>query len=643
MIENSADTVTVCVVDRMILKSKIEIVTKNYPHTFFNHGKKDLIMCGIIGYMGKKEKTISILIEGLKALEYRGYDSAGIAYQKDNKIQIVKAVGRLENLEKQVKREDTTIGIGHTRWATHGKPSVLNSHPHQVGDITLVHNGIIENYENLKQFLIEKGYQFKTETDTEVAAALIDHYYQESSNLCEALKMANKKLKGSYAFAILSKKEPNTLYAMKKESPLVLGKSENEIFLASDPMAIIAYTNQIHYFKENSIAKITENNIELLEENKIVSPTFTTLDTEEIKNGKNGYEHYMLKEIFEQPEVISNIVHYYLDNDFEKLNQMPKFSQYHKIQIVACGSAYHTGLVGKWMLEKLANIPVEVEIASEYRYKKVFYDKKTLVIIVSQSGETADALASLRKANQDGIDTLALINVVTSTIAREAKYTFPIKAGAEIAVATTKAYLAQLCMFSLITFKYLLEKKLLTENEKDKLLGDYQKLSGQIRKLLSVLNMKEIASKIYEQNDIFFLGRGIDYSVCTEASLKVKEISYIHSEAYAAGELKHGTISLINPNTPVISLVSDPSISEKTISNIKEVKAREAYSIVVITKALDEVSDYYDDKIVLPNTHLLLQPILNIIPFQLLSYEIAKLKGCDIDKPKNLAKSVTVE
>lgn len=600
-------------------------------------------MCGIIGYMGKKEKTISILIEGLKALEYRGYDSAGIAYQKNNRIQVVKAVGRLENLEKQVKKEDTTIGIGHTRWATHGKPSVINSHPHQVGDITLVHNGIIENYESLRQSLIEEGYQFKTETDTEVATALIDHFYQQTKDLKKALVYANEKLRGSYAFVIMTEKEPNTLYAMKKESPLILGKNEKEIFLASDPMAISVYTNQIHYFKENSIAKITKNKIELWEQEKLVSPTFITLDMEEIKNGKNGYDHYMLKEIFEQPDVISNIVHYYLDNDFEKLNQMPQFSQYHKIQIVACGSAYHTGLVGKWMLEKLANVPVEVEIASEYRYKKVFYDKNTLVIIVSQSGETADALASLRKANHDGIDTLALVNVITSTIAREAKYTLPIKAGVEIAVATTKAYLAQLCMFSFITFKYLLEKNVFMEDEKDKLLGDYQKLPGQIKKLLNQLNMKEIASKIYEQNDIFFLGRGIDYSVCTEASLKVKEISYIHSEAYAAGELKHGTISLINPNTPVISLVSDPSISEKTISNIKEVKAREAYSIVVITKELDEISDYYDEKIVLPNTHFLLQPILNIIPFQLLSYEIAKLRECDIDKPKNLAKSVTVE
>lgn len=600
-------------------------------------------MCGIIGYMGKKEKTISILLEGLKALEYRGYDSAGIAYQKDNTVKIVKAVGRLKQLEKKVTFENTAIGIGHTRWATHGKPSVTNSHPHQMGDITLVHNGIIENYKSLKQSLIKKGYLFQTETDTEVAAALIDDYTKQTKNLWEALKLASKILTGSYAFVIMSKKEPDTLYAMKKESPLVMGKTKDEIFLASDPLAICSYTNQIHYFKENSIAKITKNEITLLEQNELVCPNWMTLDAEEITNDKNGYDHYMLKEIFEQPDVISNLIHHYFDNNFEKLYQMPKFSQYQKIQIVACGSAYHTGLVGKSMLETFANIPVEVVIASEYRYNKVFYDSNTLVIIVSQSGETADALASLRKAKHDGIDTLALVNVITSSIAREAKYTLPVKAGREIAVATTKAYLAQICMFSFITLKCMLEKNLLKEEEKDQLLGSYQKLPSQIKKLLKELNIKKIATKIYEQNDIFFLGRGIDYSICMEASLKLKEISYIHSEAYAAGELKHGTISLINPKTPVISLVSDPNASEKTISNIKEVKAREAYSIVIIKKQLDEISDYYDEKIVIPDTHLLLQPILNILPFQLLSYEVAKLRGCDIDKPKNLAKSVTVE
>lgn len=600
-------------------------------------------MCGIIGYIGKKEKTLPVLIEGLKALEYRGYDSAGIAYQKDNQIKIIKEVGRLENLEKKVKLENTTMGIGHTRWATHGKPSTTNSHPHTVGDITLVHNGIIENYETLRHSLLQEGYEFKTETDTEVAAALIDYYYHEMKDMLKALKGVKKELKGSYAFVIMNKNEPNTLYAMKKESPLILGKQKEEIFLASDPMAVIKETNQIHYLKEGSIAKITNDYIKLLENNKSVSPSWVTLNAEEIQTGKNGYEHYMLKEIFEQPNVIHNTIHSYLENDLKKLQEMPNFSHYNKIQIVACGSAYHTGLVGKWMLEEIANIPVEVEIASEYRYKKVFYDKKTLVIVVSQSGETADTLASLRKANQDQIDTLAIVNVITSTIAREAKYVLPVKAGAEIAVATTKAYLAQVAMFSLITLKLALEKKRMAKEECDSLLYYYQKLPGQIEKLLKQLSLKEIAQKIYKRNDIFFLGRGVDYSICMEASLKLKEISYIHSEAYAAGELKHGTISLITPKTPVISLVTDPEISEKTISNIKEVKARGAYSIVVISKKLDETSDYYDEKIIVPNTHPLLQPILNILPFQILAYEIAKLRGCDIDKPKNLAKSVTVE
>lgn len=600
-------------------------------------------MCGIIGYIGKKEKTESVLINGLKALEYRGYDSAGIAYQENNDIQIVKEVGRIENLEKITNIQNSTTGIGHTRWATHGKPSVKNSHPHHVGSITLVHNGIIENYENLKQSLIQLGYEFQTETDTEVATALIHHHYQNTKSIWEALTRARKELKGSYALAIMVQGEKDTLYAMKKESPLILGKKENELFLASDPMAIINQTNLIHYFKENSIAKISNGEIKIMEENNLVTPNWITLDMEEIQTGKNGYEHYMLKEIYEQPNVIYNTITPYLMDHFKQLKQMPNFSCYEKIQIVACGSAYHTGLVGKWMLEHFANIPVEVEIASEYRYKKVFYNKKTLVIVVSQSGETADTLASLRKANQDHIDTLAIVNVITSTIAREAKYILPVKAGAEIAVATTKAYLSQLTMFSLITCKLAIEKGLLDEEEQNSIHYYYQKLPSQIEKLLTQLDMKKIALNIYQQEDVFFLGRGIDYAIGMEASLKLKEISYIHSEAYAAGELKHGTISLINHNTPVISLVSDPSISEKTISNIKEIKAREAYSIVIVSKKLDEVSDYYDEKVVIPNTHPLLQPILNVLPFQLLAYEIAKLRGCDIDKPKNLAKSVTVE
>lgn len=599
-------------------------------------------MCGIVGYLGKKEKTISVLIEGLKALEYRGYDSAGIAYQYKNKVKCIKSVGRLSNLEQKIKQEDTILGIGHTRWATHGKPSTTNSHPHQVGSITLVHNGIIENYLELKQFLEKNGYQFQTETDTEVAAAFINYHYQKSKDMILALQKAQKELKGSYAFGIMNESEPNILYAMKKESPLVLGKTDEELFLASDPMAIRSHTTKICYLKEGSIVKLEQGKVTLIEE-KETCPIWTTLEIEQEKCNKNGYEHYMLKEIQEQPEVIYNTIMPYLENDLEKLNQMPHFSAYKKIQIVACGSAYHTGLVGKWMLETIADIPVEVEIASEYRYKKTFYDKKTLVIVVSQSGETADTLASLRKANQDKIDTLAIINVITSSIAREAKYVLPVKAGIEIAVATTKAYLAQLALFSLITLKVALEKNLIQKEELEELLSHYQKLPNKIRKLLKELNLKELASKIYKNEDIFFLGRGIDYAICTEASLKLKEISYIHSEAYAAGELKHGTISLIDKKTPALSLVTDKEISEKTISNIKEVKARGAYSIIVITKQLDEVSDYYDEKIVVPNTHPLLQPILNIIPFQLLAYEIAKLRGCDIDKPKNLAKSVTVE
>jgi len=597
-------------------------------------------MCGIVGYLGKKEQTISILITGLKALEYRGYDSAGIAYQKNNKIKVIKSVGRLEQLEKKVKLENTVLGIGHTRWATHGKACTTNSHPHQSGNITLVHNGIIENYIELKQMLEKKGYQFQTETDTEVAAAFIDDAFKSFKNMIKALKKAKEKLKGSYAFAIINDLEPDTLYAMKKESPLVLGKTEEELFLASDPMAISSYTKEICYLNEGSIVKLEKNKVTLIEE-KETHPIWKTLYIENCNNDKNGYAHYMLKEIYEQPDVIYNIITPFLKDPEMEFKKLPNFSKYNKIQIVACGSAYHTGLVGKWMIEAYASIPVEVEIASEYRYKKVFYDKKTLVIVVSQSGETADTLASLRKANKDHIDTLALVNVITSTIAREAKYILPLKAGSEIAVATTKAYLAQLALFSLITLKLKLEQSSNME-EIIPLLSAFQKLPLKMKKLLENLKTKDIASKIYKHNDIFFLGRSIDYAICMEASLKLKEISYIHSEAYAAGELKHGTISLIEEKTPVLSLVTDSSIQEKTISNIKEVKARGAYSIVVTNQKLEEC-DYCDDFIIVPSTEPLFQPILNIIPFQLLAYEIALLRGCDIDKPKNLAKSVTVE
>lgn len=597
-------------------------------------------MCGIVGYLGKKEKTISVLITGLKALEYRGYDSAGIAYQKNNKIKVIKSVGRLEQLESKIKFEDTVLGIGHTRWATHGKACTNNSHPHQSGNITLVHNGIIENYIELKEMLEKKGYQFLTETDTEVAAAFIDDAFKKYKNMIKALKKAKEKLKGSYAFTIINNLEPDTLYAMKKESPLILGKKEDELFLASDPMAISSYATEICYLNEGSIVKLEKNKVTLIEE-KETHPIWKTLNIENCNNDKNGYAHYMLKEIYEQPDVIYNIIAPFLEDPEVSFQKIPNLYKYQKIQVVACGSAYHTGLVGKWMIETYAGIPVEVEIASEYRYKKVFYDKKTLVIVVSQSGETADTLASLRKANNDHIDTLALVNVTTSTIAREAKHMIPLKAGSEIAVATTKAYLAQLAIFSIITLKLKLEQNSNME-EIISLLSSFQKLPFKIKKMLETLKVKNIASKIYKQNDIFFLGRGIDYAICMEASLKLKEISYIHSEAYAAGELKHGTISLIEEKTPVLSLVTDSSIQEKTISNIKEVKARGAYSIVITNKKMEKC-DYCDDLIMVPTTEPLFQPILNIIPFQLLAYEIALLRGCDIDKPKNLAKSVTVE
>ena len=598
-------------------------------------------MCGIVGYNGSKSDSTNILIEGLKKLEYRGYDSAGIALKDNNDIKITKATGKIKNLEAKLDNKTTTLGIGHTRWATHGEPNETNSHPHQVGDITIVHNGIIENYKELKEELINKGYNFKSETDTEVACALIDYYYQKDKDIKKALSNFIDKVKGAYALGIIVKGN-DKLYSIRKDCPLIIGKGKVGNLIASDILAISEHVNKILYLEEDTIAEISDNEIKLYNKNlKEINPIFKDIPKGEYTSDKCGFEHYMLKEIHEQPKVFKKTTDKYIQNEIENLKkEMPNFKKYNKIHIVACGSAYHTGLVGKNLIEEYANIPVEVEIASEYRYKKNFYDKKTLLIVVSQSGETADTLAALRKAKNDNIDTLAIVNVNNSTIAREAKHVLITEAGPEIAVATTKAYSAQVATFGLIALNIALEKNIIKKEELKEILKEIKELPIQIENTINNCNYKEIANSIYERDDIFFIGRGIDYALCMEGSLKLKEISYIHSQAYAAGELKHGTISLVENNTPVIGIITEQNLKDKTISNIEEVKSRGAKTIVITN---DDTIKNYDYITYIPKVHKILQPLLTVLPLQLISYEVAHLRDCDIDKPKNLAKSVTVE
>ena len=597
-------------------------------------------MCGIVGYIGKKN-AIEILINGLEKLEYRGYDSAGIAFLTDD-IKILKNKGKIKNLKNKVNfDEKSTLGIGHTRWATHGEANEINAHPHQVGKITLVHNGIIENYEEIKKELINKGYTFKTETDSEVGCALLDFLYQKNQNMIKSIEEFKTIVKGSYALGIICSDDKDTLYTVKNASPLIIGVGDNENFIASDVPAILKYTNKYITLDDLEFAKITKDKIECYDKkNKVITKDIKIFSGDAMDIEKNGYEHFMLKEIHEEPSVIKKTFDKYIDNN--KIgDKIPDLSKYEKITIVACGSAYHAGLIGKNLIENYANIPVDVEIASEYRYKKHFFNEKELVIVVSQSGETADTLASLKLAKKNKIDTLGIINVKESSIARESDIVLYTEAGNEIAVATTKAYSAQVALFSLISLTIANKNNLLNKDEIIEILKEIKLLPNKIEQLINNDIYQKIAEEIYKDDDIFFLGRGIDYAIALEGSLKLKEISYIHSEAYAAGELKHGTISLIDKDTPVIAIITDNSIKDKTISNVKEVKARGAKTILISNENLD--NSCFDKKVIIPSIHPLLQPLLTVIPLQLIAYEVAKLRDCDIDKPKNLAKSVTVE
>lgn len=598
-------------------------------------------MCGIVGYIGKKN-CLPILIDGLKSLEYRGYDSAGVAYFSSNKVNIVKEKGKLANLEKIINKEIySNIGIGHTRWATHGEPNQINSHPHQMGSITLVHNGIIENYEEIRTKLKTEGYVFKTDTDTEVAAAMIDFLYRKNNDILFALNEIKNIFRGSYALGILVD-EDNTLYAVKKNSPLIIGLGDEGNFIASDVPAILKYTNKYLLLNDNEYAKLEFNKVSIYSDMKEITKDIKTFDFSIEQAMKCGYDHFMLKEINEEDILTKNLIDLYLRDKKTLLNKIPDFRKYKRIDIVACGSAYHAGLIGKILVEVYGNIPVNVEIASEYRYKKLFLDNKTLVIAISQSGETADTLASIRIAKEHKADTLGIVNAVGSSIARECDNTLYINAGCEIAVATTKAYAMQVLMLSFIAFSMGIRNKNISDKDCEEIIARYKLLPSYIRLQINK-NYKTIAKKIYNKKDIFFIGRNIDYALSMEGSLKLKEISYIHSESYAAGELKHGTISLIEDGTPVVAIVTDKKIMEKTISNIKEVKARGVNVLLIINEELNFEGDFYDEKIVIGNLHKLIDALITIVPLQLLAYEIAKLKGCDIDKPRNLAKSVTVE
>ena len=607
-------------------------------------------MCGIIGYNGSAKNAKEAIIAGLKNLEYRGYDSAGIALVENKKVDLYKSQGKISKLEDSLKDINTNsnIGIGHTRWATHGIPNEINAHPHKVGKVTLVHNGIIENYAILKNELISKGVTFKTQTDSEVACAYINYMYEkELENNSEtpeltAIIKACKDFRGSYAFGVIFDNDTSSIYATRKDSPLIIGVGENENFIASDVSAILDYTKEYILLEEGELAKVTNTSIDIFDSNlKKITKGINTATWSANKYKKNGYDHFMLKEINEQPKVLSDIFKRYMKDD--TLGISLNFGDYDKIHIVACGSAMHAGLVGKYLFENYADVDVTVEIASEYRYKNMRITPKTLVILISQSGETADTLAALRIAKQKNATTLSIVNAVGSTIAREADINIYTYAGPEIAVATTKGYTSQVAILSLLCINAMKQKNILDSSLFSKVCDEFSNISNLITEVINLNDKyKEIAKCLYKRNDIFFIGRGIDYSLCMEGSLKLKEISYIHSEAYGAGELKHGTISLIEDGTPVIAIATNDTLYEKTVSNIKETKARGSFSIFITTS--DECSkDFADITLKLQKLSEFVEPLLIVTALQLIAYETAKLKGCDIDKPKNLAKSVTVE
>ena len=612
-------------------------------------------MCGIVGYIGNKKAT-PILINGLLSLEYRGYDSAGIAVLENNKIVVMKDKGRVNNLNNidGINNLNGTIGIAHTRWATHGKPSKENSHPHldNSNSFAVVHNGIIENYNELRNFLTEKGYTFISQTDTEVIPNLIHYYYKngikDENVFLRAVKSAVDDLKGSYAIEVISPLFPNRVIVVRKDSPLVIGKGENENYIASDIPAILSHTKNFYLLDDNEYAEIYTDHINFYDSSLVShSKAVKNIEWDASAAEKDGFEDYMLKEIFEQPNSIRETIGSRL-----KLNELCSFDDLdlskeylqsiNKIYIVACGTAMHAGLAGKNAIEKLCRIPVTVDIASEFRYRDPIIDDKTLCIYISQSGETADTIAALKLAKTKGAKTLAVSNVIGSSITREADYTIYTHAGPEIAVASTKAYTSQVVLLVMLAIYFAEILDSTSANVLNDLKADILDLPVKIETILDQLEpIKDFAKKVYTQKDMFFLGRGTDYNVALEGSLKLKEISYIHSEAYASGELKHGPIALIENGVTVVSILTDPSLVEKSISNIQEVITRGAKTLVITNQNL--TNKHFDFVINIPDTNPLISPILSVVPLQLLAYYISKNKGLDVDKPRNLAKSVTVE
>lgn len=609
-------------------------------------------MCGIVGYLGPKN-AVPILIDGLKKLEYRGYDSAGVAVIENGKVLVEKSVGRLAVLEDklQVYMPEAKVGIGHTRWATHGRPSDVNSHPHAdcTGEFAVVHNGIIENYLELKEWLENEGHTFKSETDTEVLPHLMEYYYD--GDLECALRKVINKVEGSYAMAVLTKKEPTKIVAARKDSPLVVGLGQEEYFLASDIPAILNHTRETLIIEDGEVVVITENGVKVMDAagNEVTKEVFH-VKWDAVAAEKCGYPHFMLKEIYEQPKAIRDTLAGRVAEDNQKINLKEinlddeYINRIQRVFIVACGTAYHAGLVGKYVIEDLARIPVVVDIASEFRYRNPIIHPEDLVIVISQSGETADTLAAMREAQAKGAQVLAVTNVVGSTVSREADEVLYTWAGPEIAVASTKAYTTQLIAMFLLGIHFAQVRGTVDSVTVQELLIGIKKLPEQTQAILEALEeMEEFIKSYAQRQNTFFIGRSLDYAVAMEGCLKLKEISYMHAEAYAAGELKHGTLALIEEGVPVVALATQMDVYEKMVSNIKEVKAREATVIGVTFEGNLEYEKVVDHVIYIPETHHTLAPVLTVVPLQLLAYHIAVARGCDVDKPRNLAKSVTVE
>lgn len=613
-------------------------------------------MCGIVGYIGKRDCT-QVLLDSLSKLEYRGYDSAGIAVFENDIIKTKKTQGRLKDLKCLLNNEGWlkgTCGIGHTRWATHGEPSDVNSHPQGNATVTIVHNGIIENYRKIKEFLIKKGYEFESQTDTETVAKLLDYYYK--GDPMETIEKVVSEIEGSYALGIIFKDFPRKIFAVRKDSPLIVAKGENEAFIASDVPAILQYTKDYYLLEPEEIAVLDDGDVSFYDihgmsvEKKLLTANFDIKAAE-----KGGYAHFMLKEINEQPKAIRDTISPRIINNMPDFKECgltyEKLKNYNNIFVVACGTAMHAGLVGKYVIEQIGRIPVTVDVASEFRYRNPIINKNDLVIVVSQSGETADTLAALRLAKEEGADTLAIVNVLGSSIARESDMVIYTYAGPEISVASTKAYSVQLSIFYLLALALSYAKGKISEIECQNYTVEVAKIPQHIQKMLTpdengqsiASECQYIASQLVNAENLLYIGRGLDYALSMEGSLKLKEISYIHSESYAAGELKHGTISLITEGMPVIAVATQEELLKKTISNVKEVKARGANVILITQDATKIEKDIADFKIGLPSINELLMPMITAIPLQLIAYYTSVLRGNDVDKPRNLAKSVTVE